>query len=107
MTGEELVTAHRRIVDEMHQICKNKNADYAGQGGAADAFANLSMIEQLSHGAIKTETGLITRMSDKFSRLISLITTGNEAKVKSESVEDTLLDLANYCILTVIYLQQK
>lgn len=107
MTGEELVAEHKAITDKMHQVCKAKNADYAGQGGNRDAFANLSMIEVASHGAIKAEHGFLTRMSDKWSRLLSLLTSGREAQVKDESIEDTLLDLANYCLLLAIYLRSK
>lgn len=106
MTGEELIATHREIIEAMHTTCKNKNADYAGQGGAQDAFANLRMVETLSKGQLTTEQGMFTRMTDKLSRLSSFLSTGN-LKVKSESIEDTLLDLANYCILLVAYLRSK
>lgn len=40
----------------------------------------------------------IVRISDKFNRLKSLLS-GKEQKVNDESVQDTLLDMANYCIM--------
>ncbi len=107
MTGAELVAEIERITKVMVDTARRKNADYAGQGGNQDAFANLAMIEQASHGAITTEAGFLTRMSDKWSRLLSLLTSGKEAQVKNESIGDTLMDLANYCILLKIYLGRK
>lgn len=50
--------------------------------------------------------GFLTRMSDKFSRLGSFINKG-ELLVLDESVEDTLVDLANYCALFAGYLESK
>lgn len=47
----------------------------------------------------------IIRLSDKMNRIESLSQT--KAKVKDESIEDTLLDLANYAIMTVIWLHKS
>ena len=47
----------------------------------------------------------IIRLSDKMNRIESLSQT--KAKVKDESIEDTLLDLANYAIMTVIWLRKN
>ena len=44
----------------------------------------------------------LTRMSDKWNRLESLLIDGNKNEVSDESVDDTLLDLATYCIMTVL-----
>lgn len=47
----------------------------------------------------------IIRLSDKMNRIESL--SQKKAKVESESIEDTLLDLANYAIMTVIWLRKN
>lgn len=47
----------------------------------------------------------IVRMGDKMNRLETLVT--KKAQVKDESVEDTLLDLANYSIMTVMWLRNS
>lgn len=50
------------------------------------------------------EFGLISyviRLSDKMSRLKSLTKPGAEREVKSESIEDTLMDLAAYAIMAI------
>lgn len=47
----------------------------------------------------------IVRMGDKMNRLESLAV--KKAEVKDESIKDTLLDLANYAIMTVMWLDNK
>lgn len=47
----------------------------------------------------------IVRMGDKMNRLESLA--DKKAEVKDESIENTLLDLANYAIMTVMWLNNK
>lgn len=43
------------------------------------------------------------RLGDKFNRFKTL-SKGSEQKVSDESIRDTLLDLANYAIMTVMEL---
>ena len=47
----------------------------------------------------------IVRMGDKMNRLETLVT--KKAQVKDESIKDTLLDLANYSIMTVMWLNKN
>lgn len=47
----------------------------------------------------------VVRLGDKMNRIESLVT--KKAEVKEESVKDTLLDLANYAIMTVMWLNQQ
>lgn len=47
----------------------------------------------------------IVRMGDKMNRLESLAV--KRAEVKDESIKDTLLDLANYAIMTVMWLDEE
>lgn len=44
----------------------------------------------------------LTRMSDKWNRLESLMVDKNRNDVSDESINDTLLDLATYCVMTVM-----
>ena len=78
---------------------KRKNSDYTG--ATDDPFANFKAIEVYG---IKTEIGFMTRMTDKMARVASFIKNG-ELMVKDESVQDTLLDLANYSMLFAAYLK--
>lgn len=47
----------------------------------------------------------IVRMGDKMNRIESL--SKKKAEVKDESIKDTLLDLANYAIMTVMWLNKQ
>ena len=80
------------ITETMFETYKAKNNDYG------DSF-----------GTSVKKYGLITaltRISDKFNRLESLILNDTQ-EVKDESINDTLLDLANYCVMSIIELQFK
>ena len=48
----------------------------------------------------------LVRMWDKLNRLTSLSKT-QDRKVVDEKIEDTLLDLANYAVMTYCWLKQK
>lgn len=99
MNRDEFLRFHDECLTKMHEITKKKNQDYGG--GTEDAFYNFSSVEILG---VSPEHGFITRMFDKFSRLASFVKRG---VLLNESVEDTLLDLANYCILFAGYLKGK
>lgn len=47
----------------------------------------------------------VVRLGDKMNRIKSLIK--KEAQVKDESIKDTLLDMANYAIMTVMWMDKK
>lgn len=102
MNKEEYFKYHEKICTKMMEITRAKNADYTGVG--SDPFSNFTRVELL--GNCSTEQGFVTRMVDKLSRIISFVQKGI-LEVKDESVEDTLIDLANYCILFSGYIKHK
>ena len=85
------VAKHQEICEQLNQIYKSKNSDYGN-----------SFSKQFEEYGI---TSSAIRIEDKFLRFKNLIK--NEAQVKDETVEDTLLDLANYAILTVMELRKE
>lgn len=87
----------------MIEVTTRKNHDYAGAGNG-DPFHNFRQVERM--GICSTEIGFLTRMTDKISRIQSFVAQG-VLKVKDESIEDTLLDLANYSILLAAYIKSK
>lgn len=103
-TREWYIELHKSLCHRLIEITARKNADYTGGSTENDAFANFRQVEKL--GICSTEIGFLTRMTDKMSRLNSFVKKG-ELQVKDESVEDTLLDLANYCILMIGYIRSK
>lgn len=47
--------------------------------------------------------GAVVRMADKFARLRQLYVDGMGGDVRDESVEDTLMDIANYAIIILAW----
>lgn len=94
-----MVETHTTLIE----TTKRKNSDYAGKGGE-NPFANFERVEAM--GICSTEKGFLCRMTDKMSRISSLVDSGDQ-QVKDESVTDTLLDLANYSILLMAYIKSK
>lgn len=103
MTKEEYISFHSEMCEKMKKITIAKNADYTGN--SSDPFANFKQVE--TDGICSVEIGFLTRMSDKWSRIRSLMSSGGVAKVLDESLEDTIIDLANYLILFAGYLRSK
>ena len=79
-----------KIIGDLRQTYLCKNSDYGDSFGLS--------IEK--YGLISA----LTRISDKFNRLENIILSNKAYMIKSETLEDTLKDMANYCILTVIEL---
>ena len=86
------VQIHEKVCQELTETYEKKNADYG------NSFEN----SLDKHGMIAG----IVRMDDKMSRLISL-NSKNEQQVKDESLRDTLMDLANYAIMSVMWLDEQ
>lgn len=83
------VEQHYAIYQKLNQVYKTKNHDYGDSFG--DTYKKLGIISA------------VTRLSDKMNRLMSLAVS-HDAQVKDEKIEDTLLDMANYAIMTLIEL---
>lgn len=83
--------AFERVTEEMHATWKAKNADYGSSfDDGIDRFGLVSAA---------------VRISDKANRFARLAD-GKSAQVKTESLRDTLMDLANYAVMTVMRLDQ-
>lgn len=105
MNKAEYIKFHARACEKMIEITKRKNADYTG--ASDDPFHNFRQIEGVIGGVSNVcEIGFLTRMSDKMSRIGSFVAKG-KLEVLDESVDDTLLDLANYCILMLGFITEK
>ena len=96
-TRDKLLAVIRELAEKAVPIVAQRNSAYAGGG---DVFGNLNLIETLSSGDIRTETGIVIRMGDKVSRLYSL--TARNAPENDESLEDTLIDLLGYSALLLL-----
>ena len=87
------------IVKQMVEIHHVKNHDYAGGDYLSDLIASRRM------GLVPWKNALL-RMQQKMSRMESFCKQ-DELKVKDESVEDTLKDMAVYSILCLILYRNK
>ena len=80
------IKAHMDICKFLNNIYEAKNEDYGDRFGKA-------------RGLIPNYT--LGKLYDKFSRYMNLSLRDNR-QVEDETIEDTLLDLANYCIMEVM-----
>ncbi len=103
MNREQLLKHHQDMCARARDIMKQKNHDYAGQGGG-QPFANFERTEAM--GVCSTEQGFLVRVIDKVSRLSTFVQAG-ELKVENEGYEDAILDIINYMILMSGFLSDK
>ena len=85
------VSNFKHIVTKMTEMYEEKNSDYG------DSFHKLYERYGLQSAVV--------RLYDKMYRIENLATSTN--KVKNESIRDTLMDLANYAIMTIMELDNN
>lgn len=81
----------KQIANGLTELYERKNADYGNS--FSKTFEEFGM------------TSTIVRLSDKLERLKTL--SKQEAKVKDESIQDTVMDIAVYAMLTLMELMNK
>lgn len=90
------IEKHEQICNEIHEMYIKKNADYGDSVG--------ELYEKLG------DISFLTRISDKYHRLMNLMCDSDGYKRKDinyESVDDTIQDLANYCIIWLMEREMK
>jgi len=102
MQKDRLISKHNEMTSRCRKIMEKKNADYTG--GSVSPYANFERSEIV--GLCNTETAILVRMLDKFSRIVSFVSNG-KLLVEDESVQDTLDDLLNYCVILAGYIDEK
>lgn len=91
MSGNESVLRHKGVAEELNALYERKNHDYG------DSFH----LTWEKFGAVMAAI----RLEDKLQRFETLIRA--ESKVHDESIRDTLMDLANYSIMSVMELDRE
>lgn len=91
-----------KLLDEMRDLHIRKNTGYAAAGDG-DPWYNFRQCEKFG---ISSADGVITRMSDKWSRLQSLWLDSDNDKV-GEPIEDTLMDLAAYSLILICLRRER
>ncbi len=88
------IEQHKKICLQLNETYSKKNHDYG------DSFG-----ESIKEWGILSAA---TRISDKYNRFKSLVKISNDNRlVVDESLGDTLLDMANYCIMTYMELNEN
>ena len=80
----------RKVADGLCHLYEAKNKAYGNS--FVKTFKKLGLISA------------VTRISDKYNRLCNLATNPDIDNL-GESIDDTLRDLASYCIMTIIELE--
>lgn len=86
-----LESSVRKITDELAELLIKKHRDYGPKNISASPGGPLN--------------GLRVRLHDKLARLVNL--TDKASEPQYESVEDTLMDMANYAIIGLLVLRGK
>lgn len=89
MTYREML--HKSVCDELGNLYSRKNHDYG------DSFHATFIEEGYAMARI--------RLTDKLNRFKNL--TRTDASVTDESIRDTLMDLANYAIMTIMEMDRE
>lgn len=84
---------YQYILNNLEETYKNKNNDYGNS--VADTYKKFG------------DLSFLVRITDKYNRLLTLCNPNNEQKVKDEKIDDTILDLANYCLLWLVEKEYK
>lgn len=86
------IEKHQKICNELNVLYAKKNHDYG------DSF-HLSFVEE---GMAMARI----RLSDKLNRFKTL-SRNMKQEVNDESIRDTLIDLANYAIMTILEMENE
>lgn len=87
MNNNVKIDIHANLCDELHKLYVNKNNDYG------DSFAKVRS---------EYPNAIAIRLMDKLERIKQLLKENHQVTVKEESLDDNLMDLANYCLLELV-----
>lgn len=90
--ARNLIKEHKEVCEMLNKVYEQKNKAYGNSFG--DTYKDLGIISA------------VTRISDKFNRLKTLAR-NKDIDCNDESIADTILDMANYCIMTYMELENE
>lgn len=92
MNGITYIQKHKEVCEKLNKTYEQKNKAYGNSFG--DTYSKLGIISA------------VTRITDKYNRLVTLAS-NPEINVGDEAITDTLLDMANYCIMTYMEIERE
>lgn len=99
MNNEMFLQEVKKSQEKSLELMRAKNQDYAG----GCAFKNFDVAAFICN--VSSEKGILIRMCDKITRIGNLL--NNKERVKDETIEDTLLDLANYSYILMARIKAR
>ena len=87
------VDRHLQLCKILNEVYNRKNHDYG------DSFHQTFLEEGFAMARI--------RLTDKLNRFKALTRTNEKQKVTDESLTDTLMDLANYALMTILEMRES
>lgn len=84
---------HLQLCKILNEVYNRKNHDYG------DSFHQTFLEEGFAMARI--------RLTDKLNRFKALTRTNEKQKVTDESLTDTLMDLANYALMTILEIRES
>lgn len=87
-----IMRTFKEITNEMLSLYERKNKDYGNSFGKT--YEKLGIISA------------VVRLQDKMNRIIELTTKG-EQQVNDESLRDTIIDMANYSVMTLMEMSKS
>jgi len=99
MNQQEQEKHFNEMIDKMRNIMLSKGNDYANE----DRLSNFKLAGNIS--GLNAELNCLSLIATKVARLGVLL--GSDKTPMNESVQDSVLDLANYAILLSAILQDK
>ena len=86
------IERHKELCEGMHALYEAKNHDYGDS--FSKTYKELGIVSA------------VTQIMHKHNRLVTLAV-GENQRVQGESIKDTLIDLANYAIMTIIEMEEN
>lgn len=86
------VERHLQLCKILNEVYNRKNHDYG------DSFHQTFLEEGFAMARI--------RLTDKLNRFKALTRANEKQKVTDESLQDTLMDLANYALMTILEIRE-
>ena len=86
------VEQHKALCLDMNALFAKKNHDYGDS--FSETYRKLGIISA------------VTQITHKYNRLVEIVTSGHQ-EIPEETIEDTLIDLANYALMTVLELRNE
>lgn len=97
-----LIKSTENVFNACLETMKRKNADYAGEKNVS-GLKNFEVSAQVA--GITVSEGILVRLMDKMTRIGNLLQ--QEAQVKDESIQDTLMDAINYSAILLYAIKQN